>query len=95
MTNASGALLSPAAEAWLPQQKPDFLSGPLEGKTVAIVTNGWSSMVIMTELMTRLLKEKYGVREVLVKELPNTALPAPTVDSITGKAAAAIVGLAN
>ncbi len=89
-------LLSPRAEAWRPQQKPVWLSDPLEGKVVGILNNGWSSMHVMTEHMAAILKERYGVAEVLAREFPASNSPPPgLINELAERSAAVIVGLAN
>jgi len=68
----------------------------LQGATVAILNNRWTSMNIIAEQVGIILKEQYGVSEVFEKLIP-LASPAPqeTFDEVEARAQVAIVGLAN
>ncbi len=89
-------ILSPAAEAWRPTVETTPVVDGLAGKTVAILNNRWSSMDIMADYLTRLLKEEYGVAQVFQKDVPISSPPPKSVfDEVVTRAQLAIVGLAN
>jgi|TARA_B100000809_G_scaffold144533_1_gene142126 hypothetical protein len=68
----------------------------LQGTTVAILNNRWTSMNIIAEQIGIILKEQYGVAEVFEKLIPlASAAPQETFDEVEAKAQVAIVGLAN
>lgn len=89
-------ILSPAAEAWRPMDDDIPTLDGLQGKTVAILNNRWTSMNIISEQIAILLKENYGAAEVFEKLVPlASAAPHETFDEVEREAQAAIVGLAN
>tara|TARA_B100000315_G_scaffold60547_4_gene54989 strand:+ start:22595 stop:22831 length:237 start_codon:yes stop_codon:yes gene_type:complete len=68
----------------------------LQGTTVAILNNRWTSMNIIAEQIGIVLKEQYGVADVFEKLIPlASAAPQETFDEVEAKAQVAIVGLAN
>ena len=68
----------------------------LNGITVAILNNRWTSMSIIAEQIGIILKEQYGVSEVFEKLIPlASAAPQETFDEVEQRAQLAIVGLAN
>ena len=90
------SILSPAAEAWRPMQDDIPHIADLNGATVAILNNRWTSMNIISEHIGIILKEQYGVSEVLEKFIPlASAAPQETFDEVEDRAQLAIVGLAN
>ena len=68
----------------------------LQGATVAILNNRWTSMNIISEQIASILKEQYGVAEVFEKYIPlASAAPQETFDEVQERAQLAVVGLAN
>ena len=93
-TNMS--ILSPAAEAWRPMEDDVPHIADLQGTTVAILNNRWTSMNIIAEQIGIILKEQYGVADVFEKLIPlASAAPQETFDEVEAKAQVAVVGLAN
>ena len=90
------SILSPAAEAWRPMEDNIPHIADLQGATVAILNNRWTSMNIISEQIGIILKEQYGVADVFEKLilLPSAA-PQETFDEVEERAQFAIVGLAN
>ena len=90
------SILSPAAEAWRPMEDDIPHIADLQGATVAILNNRWTSMNIISEQIGIILKEQYGVADVFEKLIPlASAAPQETFDEVEAKAQVAIVGLAN
>ena len=90
------SILSPAAEAWRPMQYGVPHIADLNGATVAILNNRWTSMNIISEHIGIILKEQYGVSEVFEKFIPlASAAPQKTFDEVEDRAQLVIVGLAN
>ena len=90
------SILSPAAEEWRPMEDDIPHISDLQGTTVAILNNRWTSMNIIAEQIGIILKEQYGVAEVFEKLIPlASAAPQETFDEVQEKAQVAIVGLAN
>ena len=90
------SILSPAAEAWRPMQDDIPHIADLNGATVAILNNRWTSMNIISEHIGIILKEQYGVSEVFEKFIPlASAAPQETFDEVEDRAQLVIVGLAN
>ncbi len=68
----------------------------LAGKTVAIVSNGWTSMDRICARLVEGLKTRYGIGEVLAFTVPIASPGAPEVfNAVVDRADFAIVGLAN
>lgn len=89
-------LLSPAAEAFRPTQKLAAPLETLEGRTVAILNNRWTSMDIIARALERHLKEEYGVKEVRHWDIPIARSADPRVfEEVLATCDAAVVGLAN
>ena len=90
------SILSPAAEEWRPMEDDIPYISDLQGTTVAILNNRWTSMNIIAEQIGIILKEQYGVSDVFEKLIPlASAAPQETFDEVEAKAQVAIVGLAN
>ena len=90
------SILSPAAEEWRPMEDDIPHISDLQGTTVAILNNRWTSMNIIAEQIGIILKEQYGVAHVFEKLIPlASAAPQETFDEVKAKAQVAIVGLAN
>ncbi len=90
------SILSPAAEEWRPMEDDIPHISDLQGTTVAILNNRWTSMNIIAEQIGIILKEQYGVADVFEKLIPlASAAPQETFDEVKAKAQVAIVGLAN
>ena len=90
------SILSPAAEAWRPVEDDIPHISDLNGATVAILNNRWTSMSIIAEQIGIILKEQSGVSEVFEKLIPlASAAPQETFDEVEQRANLAIVGLAN
>lgn len=95
MTNKI-SILSPAAEAWRPMETDIPQMASLQGATVAILNNRWTSMNIISEQIAIILKEQYGVAEVFEKIIPlSSPAPQETFDEVRQRAQLAVVGLAN
>ena len=95
MTNKI-SILSPAAEAWRPMETTIPKMASLQGATVAILNNRWTSMNIISEQIAIVLKEQYGVAEVFEKIIPlSSSAPQETFDEVRRRAQLAVVGLAN
>ena len=93
---ATMSILSPAAEAWRPVEDEIPYIEDLQGATVAILNNRWTSMNIIAEQIGIILKEQYGVADVFEKLIPlASAAPQSTFEEVEAKAQVAIVGLAN
>lgn len=68
----------------------------LAGKTLAIVSNGWTSMDRISARLVEGLKTRYGIGEVLLFTVPIASPGAPDVfNAVVDRADFAIVGLAN
>ena len=94
--NTTMSILSPAAEAWRPVEDDIPYITDLQGATVAILNNRWTSMNIIAEQIGIILKEQYGVADVFEKLIPlASAAPQETFEEVRAKAQVAIVGLAN
>jgi len=90
------SILSPAAEAWRPIEVTIPQINNLQGATVAILNNRWTSMNIISEQIAIILKEQYGVAEVFEKLIPlSSAAPQEIFDEVGERAQLAVVGLAN
>ena len=90
------SILSPAAEAWRPMDRDIPRIEDLQGATVAILNNRWTSMNIISEQIAVVLKEQYGVSEVFERLIPlASAAPQATFDDVQERADMAVVGLAN
>ena len=90
------SILSPAAEEWRPMEDDIPHISDLQGTTVAILNNRWTSMNIISEQIGIMLKEQYGVSDVFEKLIPlASAAPQEIFDEVEAKAQVAIVGLAN
>ena len=90
------SILSPAAEEWRPMEDNIPHIADLQGATVAILNNRWTSMNIISEQIAIVLKEQYGVAEVWEKLIPlSSAAPQETFDEVHERADLAVVGLAN
>ena len=90
------SILSPAAEAWRPMEATIPRIADLNGATVAILNNRWTSMNIISEQIAIILKEQYGVAEVFEKFIPlSSPAPQETFDEVHERAQLAVVGLAN
>ena len=90
------SILTPAAESWRPIEAVVPRMASLQGATVAILTNQWTSMNIISEQIAVVLKEQYGVAEVFEKIIPlASAAPQETFDEVDSRAQLAVVGLAN
>ncbi len=89
-------ILSPAAEAWRSSETIIPQLADLRGATVAILNNRWTSMDIIAEQIGIILKEHYGVAQVIEKAIPlASAAPQEVLDEVKSQARLAIVGLAN
>ncbi len=94
--NTTISILSPSAEAWRPVEDEIPYIEDLQGATVAILNNRWTSMNIIAEQIGIILKEQYGVADVFETLIPlASAAPQETFAEVKAKAQVAIVGLAN
>ena len=70
--------------------------GELNGKTVGILNNHWTSMDAMADRMQNQLVEKYGASSVNTYDIPTaSAAPDRVLEKVAAECDAAIVGLAN
>jgi hypothetical protein len=70
--------------------------GNLRGKRIAFVNNGWTSFTKIGGFLTTELKERFGVADVPMYQIPPSVAPDPKLlDRIARESDAAIVGLAN
>ena len=68
----------------------------LAGAVVAVLTNRWKSMDLIAERFAARLPADYGAADVLIETIPlSQAAPEALLNSITARARAAVVGLAN
>ncbi len=68
----------------------------LEGAVVAVLTNRWKSMDLIAERFATRLPVDYGAADVLIETIPlSQAAPESLLNSVTARARAAVVGLAN
>ena len=81
----------PAEVAGMPSRR-----STLEGITVAILTNKWVSMDVITRRLAERLRLEHKVAEVLVEPVPlNGGAPAEVLARVIERADLAVVGLAN
>ncbi len=82
-----------------PRPGSEPIPGPvatLQGKVVAILNNRWKSMDLVAERFEAALRRDHGVADVLQRVIPiSAAAPAALLDEVAGRAALAVVGLAN
>jgi hypothetical protein len=70
--------------------------GTLKGKRIAFVNNGWTSFTKIGGYLTSELKDRYGVANVPMYQIPPSVAPDPKLlDRIAAESDAAVVGLAN
>lgn len=70
--------------------------GPLQGKWIAFVSNGWASFAKIGLRMGSVLKERYGIAGLRFYSVPTQpAPPAEVLDRIAAECSGAVVGLAN
>ena len=68
----------------------------LDGITVAVLTNRWKSMDLIAKRLAERLTSDHGAAGVRVETVPlNGGAPAGVLDSVSGYAGLAVVGLAN
>ncbi|HXG52888.1 MAG TPA: hypothetical protein VNN77_15935 [candidate division Zixibacteria bacterium] len=67
----------------------------LEGKVIGIIDNGQSNSTSMFEELAKLLRERFGPREVLFRTKPThmQGAPGPLVEELGARADAVITGL--
>jgi hypothetical protein len=67
-----------------------------EGRTVALVKNGWPFLDVMYDHMERRLRDELGVADVVHADIPiSNRAPEETYDAIAERAGYAIVGCAT
>lgn len=82
---------SPAEVAGMPSRRPT-----LEGLTVAVLTNKWVSMDVISRRLAERLPAEHKVAEVFVETVPlNGGAPADVLARVLKRADLAVVGLAN
>ena len=70
--------------------------GGLQGKTIGILNNHWTSMDAIADRMKIQLTEKYGAAGVNTYDIPAvSAAPDELLEKVASECDAAIVGLAN
>lgn len=68
----------------------------LEGLTVAVLTNKWVSMDLISNRLAERLKADHGVAEVMIEPVPlNGGAPADVLARVLERADLAVVGMAN
>ena len=74
----------------------DAVLGLLKGKRIAFVNNGWTSFTKIGGYLTSELKDRYGVANVPMYQIPPSVAPDPKLlDRIAAESDAAVIGLAN
>ena len=69
--------------------------GELKDKTIAFVTNGWSSYNAMGEHIAKVFGERFGI-EMRTYAIPTSCAPEPgLLDRVAEECDAAVVGMAN
>jgi hypothetical protein len=69
--------------------------GALKDKTIAFVTNGWSSYNAMGEHIAKVFGERFGIR-MRTYAIPTSCAPEPgLLDRVAEECDAAVVGMAN
>lgn len=70
--------------------------GDLKGKTIAFLTNGWSSYNAMGAHIEKVLSNRFGIREMRTYAIPTSCAPPPgLLDQVAEECDAAVVGMAN
>lgn len=68
----------------------------LEGLTVAVLTNKWVSMDVISNRLSERLKAEHKVADVLIEPVPlNGGAPADVLARVLQRADLAVVGMAN
>lgn len=68
----------------------------LEGLTVAVLTNKWVSMDLISTRLSERLKAEHKVAEVMIEPVPlNGGAPAEVMARVLQRADLAVVGMAN
>jgi hypothetical protein len=68
----------------------------LEGLTVAVLTNKWVSMDVISDRLSSRLKAEHKVAEVMIEPVPlNGGAPAEVLARVLQRADLAVVGMAN
>lgn len=68
----------------------------IAGKTLALLSNGWTSMDRIAARLGEGLKARYGVKDVLLLPIPiSTPAENSLIDTVLQRADFAVVGLAN
>ncbi len=89
-------ILDPRAERPESGGKPLPVLNDLADKTLAILSNGWTSMDRISEHLAEMLKSRYGVAKIVNASMPvSSGADIATLDMIAREAHCAIVGLAN
>jgi hypothetical protein len=89
-------ILVPTATAQVAQKMKAAADAQLSGKRVAIVSNGWRSMEVMTPRLDLLLRERYDASAIRRYSVHlNRPISQEILDSIRKDCDAAIVGIAN
>ena len=70
--------------------------GPLEGKTIGFLSNGWRSYDAMGERIEQVFRERFGIAAMRRYPIPTScAPPEGLLDRVAAECDAAIVGMAN
>ena len=70
--------------------------GDLKGKTIAFLTNGWSSYNAMGARIEQVFSERFSIAGMRTYEIPTScAPPAGLLERVAEECDAAIVGMAN
>ena len=86
----------PRAEMVVPNGTQLPTLSELSGKTLAVLSNGWTSMDRISVRLVDGLRSRYGIGEVLNFTVPIASPGAPEVfDAVVARADFAVVGLAN
>jgi len=81
----------PAEVSGMPERRTT-----LEGLTVAVLTNKWVSMDLISNRLSERLKAEHKVAEVMIETVPlNGGAPADVLARVLQRADLAVVGMAN
>ena len=82
---------SPAEVSGMPARR-----ATLEGLTVAVLTNKWVSMDVISKRLSERLKAEHNVADVFIETVPlNGGAPADVLARVLKRADLAVVGMAN
>lgn len=97
MSTKQIVVYTPIAEAQVRGRKlSPRLSGTLRGKTVGFLNNGWASWGQTLERFRSVLKEKYGVAEIIERPISTVkSAPQEIFDEMASRCDVVVTGLGN